>query len=89
MTLSTEQIEEIKTDAAENWKGNLDLAIAAFVHGLGVVRFVGWKVPAWANKRQLANYKGQITKAVKTVKAVAAPKPKKAKAAKKVKAPTR
>ncbi len=77
MALEKEQIEAIKKDAADNWNGDLDLAIAAHIHGAGVVLKSGSQILDWHDKNKIASIKGLITKADKAAKT-----PKKAKAKK-------
>lgn len=63
MALEKEQIDAIKADAAENWNGDLDLAIAAQIHGAGVILKSGSQVMDWMDKKQIQTTKGLITKA--------------------------
>jgi hypothetical protein len=58
--LSNEEKDEIKQIADEHFDGDLSLAIAAHVHGIGVVKKSGGRVPTFANKRVLSNLKTQI-----------------------------
>lgn len=80
MGVTTEHIENIIADAAENWGGDIDTAIAAHLYGPLVVKRCGSKVPGYADKKQIAGIKGQITKHLKAAQA-----PKRAKTAAKKK----
>lgn len=66
--LTKEKIDEIKQDAADNWRNDISLAVAAHVHGAGVVRRCGGVVPGFADKKLLGHLKGQITQASKKKK---------------------
>lgn len=62
MALEKKVIDAIKQDAADNWNGDLDLAIAANIHGAGVVLKSGNQVLDWMDKKQIQTIKGLITK---------------------------
>ncbi len=82
LELTKEKITEIKTDAAENWEGDLSLAVAAQLHGAGVVMRSGRRIPLFANK----SYIGKLVKQIEGAK-VSTPKTKKEKADKKDESP--
>lgn len=75
--VTNEQIEAIKADAAASWNDDLDLAIAAHVHGAGVVLRSGSQIMDWFDKKQIASIKGQITKFDNAAKTPAKSKTKK------------
>jgi hypothetical protein len=62
MILKKEEIEQIITDAAENYDGNIRTAIAAKLHGAMIVRDCGNKEPAFSDRTLISKLKGQITK---------------------------
>lgn len=63
MALEKEQIDALKKDAADNWNNDLDLAIAAQIHGAGVVMKSGSQILDWMDKKQIQTIKGLMTKA--------------------------
>ncbi len=68
MTLSREEIQTIETDAAENWKDDLTLAAAAYVHGAGIVKKAGSQVREWFGHSQINEVVGLINDARETRK---------------------
>ncbi len=58
--LSNKHIETIKSVADEHFDGNHELAAAAHVHGVGVVKKVGSQIPEWFNHEEIKNVVGQI-----------------------------
>lgn len=59
--MTKKEFEEIKK-SAEKYDGNVELAIAASVYGVGVVARCGNSVPSFADTKQLASIKGQFTR---------------------------
>ncbi len=53
MTLTDEEKTNIKTVAKEVFDGDLKLAAAAHVHGVGVVLKVGKQLAGWFNKKKI------------------------------------
>lgn len=60
--MDKETYQEIKKSAIENYDGDINLAIAAFVYSPGVVAKCGGKVPPFADKKRLNLLKGHYTK---------------------------
>jgi len=60
--MDKETFQEIKKSVIENYDGNVELGIAAFVYTPGVVAKCGNQVPPFADKRRLNLLKGQYTK---------------------------
>ncbi len=60
--MKKEELDEIKKSAAEKYDGDIELAIAASIYGDGVIARCGNQVPSFADPKQLAAVKGQITR---------------------------
>jgi hypothetical protein len=61
-TLTTKEKQDIKTVADEHFDGNIELASAAHVHTLGVVKRVGSQIAPWFEHEAIKAVESQMTK---------------------------
>ncbi len=60
--LTTQEKQEIAQSAKENFDGDVALASAAHVHGVGVVKKVGSQIVDWFEKEAIQKIETQVVK---------------------------